>query len=75
MTLQLQYRLGTQPTARVHLVVVLGSLALLAACGGGGGGGDTTPVPPVAPASLQISGTAAVGKALAAAAVDSSTRK
>lgn len=70
MTLQLLFRPGAMPAARARHVLALVSLALLAACGGGGGGGDTTPVPPVTPATLQISGTAAIGKALAAAAVD-----
>lgn len=42
---------------------------LLAACGGGGGGTATTTPPPAA-TSVQISGTAAAGAALANAAVD-----
>src|SRR5689334_18910701 len=54
--------------------LVVGALAaLVAACGGGGGGGSvatTAPPPPPPPqASLQVSGTAAVGAALANAPV------
>lgn len=47
-------------------------LAALSACGGGGGSSDATPTPPppdTAAASLDLSGTAAVGKALAGATI------
>ena len=46
---------------------LLAMAAALAACGGGGG--SPAPTPPVTPASLTIGGTAAVGAALASAAV------
>lgn len=44
-------------------------LAMLTACGGGGGDTTPAPAPDPAPASLDLSGTAAVGRALAGATI------
>lgn len=52
------------------LALVLSAAALLAACGGGDGSSEPVVVPPVAPAALTLTGTAATGAALALRPVD-----
>lgn len=60
---------GFKGDARLHATTVA-LAALLSACGGGGGAGaPAAPIAPPAPAALTISGTAATGAAMAAAAV------
>ena len=56
----------------VSLSLAASAVALLVAgCGGGGGGGDTAVAPPAQPdPTLQVSGTAATGAALANAPVE-----